>query len=290
MTHVSVTVATPRSTPPLTPLPMLPSSDVSRSPGADKRPSPPPLGLERVRRRERLQVRVRRRERPQASGRRHRDARAPGPLLRGGKVETGSVPTAKGPGPGSSADTSMTITECNSPVCWPRPVSRKVVAAVVSGSPLGTRECPGFWRESWLEASEAGEGHCDPRAAAAGAAVAAAVAAVAEKAAGASSSCGGAHCRRLPGEKSFSAGCLKVAHAAAPSRTSVTLGSRVGGLHPAPLLLASRAAGCSADLGQRAPWPGGQAAREAGRLQQCRLSRWRGFGRKASSETPGLSH
>ena len=165
--------------------------------------------------------------------------------------------------------------------------------------------------------------------------MAAAVAAVAEKAAGALFSCGGAHCRQLPGEKSFSGGCLKVAQAAAPSRTSVTLGSRVGGLHPAPLLLASRAAGCSTDLGQRAPWPGGQAAREAGRLlqgclqqgclqqgplqqgrlqqgplqqgrlqqgrlqqgslqqgplQQGRLSRWRGFGRKASSETPGLCH
>ncbi|XP_065793180.1 bifunctional methylenetetrahydrofolate dehydrogenase/cyclohydrolase, mitochondrial-like [Muntiacus reevesi] len=66
----------------------------------------------------------------------------PGPLLREGKVETGSVPTAKGPGPGSRTDTSMTITECNSPVCWPCPVSRNVVAAVVSGSPLGTRGIP----------------------------------------------------------------------------------------------------------------------------------------------------
>ena len=122
--------------------------------------------------------------------------------------------------------------------------------------------CAGFWCESGLEASGAGEGPCDPRAAAA----AAAVAAGADTAAGASSSCGGARCRQLPGERSLSAGCLKAAQAAAPSRTSVTLGSRVGGLHPAPLLLASRAAGCSTDLGQRAPWPGGQAAREAGRL------------------------
>ena len=71
-------------------------------------------------------------------------AELPGPLLREGKVEPGSVPNVRRPGPGSSADMS----KCSS---IPSPLPRAPACPMASGprllQPRGVRDtlCPQLW-------------------------------------------------------------------------------------------------------------------------------------------------